>query len=92
MPTCHVKYGEDVAILAGDALLSKSFEHTAKVHAMIETDKYIYFLFSWRAWAFNSQSMLVDGERKIVSGVPLFARLSRPLPRVLDASYAAVSV
>ena len=31
MPTCHVKYGEDIAILAGDALLSKSFEHCAKV-------------------------------------------------------------
>ncbi|CBJ32173.1 geranylgeranyl pyrophosphate synthase, chloroplast precursor [Ectocarpus siliculosus] len=31
MPTCHVKYGEDIAILAGDALLSKSFEHCAKL-------------------------------------------------------------
>lgn len=31
MPTSHVKYGEDIAILAGDALLSKSFEHCAKV-------------------------------------------------------------
>lgn len=31
MPTCHVKYGEDIAILAGDALLSKSFEYCAKV-------------------------------------------------------------
>lgn len=28
MPTCHVKYGEDVAILAGDALLTQAF-HTA---------------------------------------------------------------
>eukprot|EP00472_Partenskyella_glossopodia_P004555 CAMPEP_0197521266 /NCGR_PEP_ID=MMETSP1318-20131121/6549_1 /TAXON_ID=552666 /ORGANISM="Partenskyella glossopodia, Strain RCC365" /LENGTH=246 /DNA_ID=CAMNT_0043073171 /DNA_START=422 /DNA_END=1162 /DNA_ORIENTATION=- len=30
MPTNHVKYGEDVAILAGDALLSESFAHVAK--------------------------------------------------------------
>ena len=30
MPTSHVKYGEDVAILAGDALLSESFAHVAK--------------------------------------------------------------
>eukprot|EP00466_Bigelowiella_natans_P016548 jgi/Bigna1/53420/estExt_Genewise1Plus.C_190127 len=30
MPTSHVKYGEDIAILAGDALLSESFAHMAK--------------------------------------------------------------
>mmetsp|Transcript_26521 Transcript_26521/g.51840 ORF Transcript_26521/g.51840 Transcript_26521/m.51840 type:complete len:375 (+) Transcript_26521:31-1155(+) len=30
MPTSHVKYGEDIAILAGDALLSESFAHVAK--------------------------------------------------------------
>lgn len=29
-PTCHVVYGEDVAILAGDSLLSTSFEHVAR--------------------------------------------------------------
>lgn len=29
-PTNHVKYGEDIAILAGDALLSTAFEHVAK--------------------------------------------------------------
>ena len=28
-PTNHVLYGEDIAILAGDALLSESFEHIA---------------------------------------------------------------
>lgn len=26
LPTCHVKYGEDIAILAGDGLLNKAFE------------------------------------------------------------------
>jgi len=30
LPTNHVKYGEDIAILAGDALLSRSFEYVAK--------------------------------------------------------------
>jgi len=29
-PTNHIKYGDDVAILAGDALLSTSFEHVAE--------------------------------------------------------------
>ena len=29
-PTCHKVYGEDMAILAGDALLTKSFEHIAR--------------------------------------------------------------
>lgn len=26
MPTCHVKFGEDIAVLAGDALLNNAFE------------------------------------------------------------------
>jgi len=29
-PTCHIVYGEDVAILAGDSLLSSSFEYCIK--------------------------------------------------------------
>ena len=29
-PTCHKVYGEEIAILAGDALLSYSFEHIAR--------------------------------------------------------------
>lgn len=29
-PTNHVKYGDDVALLAGDALLSYAFEHIAR--------------------------------------------------------------
>lgn len=29
MPTSHIKYGEDIAILAGDALLNKAFETVA---------------------------------------------------------------
>ncbi|CAM9618272.1 unnamed protein product [Sphacelaria rigidula] len=41
MPTCHVKYGEDVAILAGDALLSKSFEHTAKFTKGVEPGRVV---------------------------------------------------
>jgi geranylgeranyl pyrophosphate synthase len=30
-PTCHVVYGEPIAVLAGDALLSLSFLHMASV-------------------------------------------------------------
>lgn len=30
MPTCHIKYGEDIAILAGDALLNRAFEIITK--------------------------------------------------------------
>ncbi|OCN04245.1 hypothetical protein A4S06_03490 [Erysipelotrichaceae bacterium MTC7] len=29
-PTCHVKYGEDIAILAGDTLLTEAFRYVAK--------------------------------------------------------------
>jgi geranylgeranyl diphosphate synthase type II len=31
MPTNHVKFGEDVAILAGDAMLSEAFAHVARM-------------------------------------------------------------
>jgi geranylgeranyl diphosphate synthase type II len=30
-PTCHVKFGEDVAILAGDALYAEAFHHLLRV-------------------------------------------------------------
>lgn len=33
-PTSHVKYGEDIAILAGDALLTGAFEHVSKYTPM----------------------------------------------------------
>jgi geranylgeranyl diphosphate synthase type II len=32
-PTCHVKYGEDVAILAGDALYAEAFRHLLTAQA-----------------------------------------------------------
>jgi geranylgeranyl diphosphate synthase, type II len=32
-PTCHVKYGEDVAILAGDALYAEAFSHLLREQA-----------------------------------------------------------
>jgi geranylgeranyl diphosphate synthase type II len=32
-PTCHVKYGEDVAILAGDGLYAEAFRHVLRVQA-----------------------------------------------------------
>jgi geranylgeranyl diphosphate synthase type II len=38
-PTCHVIYGEDVAILAGDALLSDSFRHVAEQTKGVAADR-----------------------------------------------------
>jgi geranylgeranyl diphosphate synthase, type II len=32
MPTCHVRYGEDVAILAGDGLYAEAFHHLLSAH------------------------------------------------------------
>jgi geranylgeranyl diphosphate synthase, type II len=32
MPTCHVRYGEDVAILAGDGLYAEAFNHLLSAH------------------------------------------------------------
>lgn len=44
MPTNHVKFGEDMAILAGDALLSKSFEHCAKHTKGVEPGRVVQVL------------------------------------------------
>jgi geranylgeranyl diphosphate synthase, type II len=38
-PTNHVLYGEDVAILAGDALLSESFAHVARFTKGIDAER-----------------------------------------------------
>lgn len=40
-PTNHVIYGEDVAILAGDALLSTSFEHVARETKGVPAEKIV---------------------------------------------------
>lgn len=40
-PTNHVVYGEDVAILAGDALLSTAFEHVAKATKGVPAERVV---------------------------------------------------
>eukprot|EP00986_Skeletonema_menzelii_P003091 scaffold907_cov144-Skeletonema_menzelii.AAC.13 len=40
-PTNHVIYGEDVAILAGDSLLSTSFEHVARHTKGVDAEKVV---------------------------------------------------
>ena len=43
-PTNHVLYGEDIAILAGDALLSTSFEHVARETKNVPPDRVVEVL------------------------------------------------
>ena len=43
-PTNHVLYGEDIAILAGDALLSTSFEHVARETKGVPADRLVEVL------------------------------------------------
>lgn len=43
-PTNHVLYGEDIAILAGDALLAKAFEHVATECAGIPAERTVNIL------------------------------------------------
>ncbi|KAG5191586.1 farnesyltransferase [Tribonema minus] len=43
-PTNHVVYGEAMAILAGDALLSKSFEHVAKFTKGVPAERVVEVL------------------------------------------------
>jgi len=40
-PTNHVLYGDDVAILAGDAMLSTSFEHVAKYTKGVSAERVV---------------------------------------------------
>mmetsp|Transcript_4909 Transcript_4909/g.7163 ORF Transcript_4909/g.7163 Transcript_4909/m.7163 type:complete len:338 (-) Transcript_4909:69-1082(-) len=40
-PTNHVIYGEDVAILAGDALLSTTFEHVARYTSGVSAERVV---------------------------------------------------
>ncbi|CAD7695355.1 unnamed protein product [Ostreobium quekettii] len=41
LPTNHKKYGEDIAILAGDALLCYAFEHIAKATTGVPADRVV---------------------------------------------------
>lgn len=43
-PTNHVLYGEDIAILAGDALLSTSFEHVARETKGVPAERVVQVL------------------------------------------------
>ena len=43
-PTNHVLYGEDIAILAGDALLSTSFEHVARETKNVPAERIVEVL------------------------------------------------
>merc|ERR1719310_1853355 len=43
-PTNHVLYGDDVAILAGDAMLSTSFEHVARETKGVSAEKIVKVL------------------------------------------------
>lgn len=49
LPTCHVKYGEDVAILAGDALLTQAFFEASK--ADIDAESLVAILRSLSAYS-----------------------------------------
>ncbi|CAM6094293.1 unnamed protein product [Calypogeia fissa] len=41
VPTCHKKFGEDVAVLAGDALLSYAFEHIARATKSVPAERVV---------------------------------------------------
>ena len=43
-PTNHILYGEDIAILAGDALLSTSFEHVARETKNVPAERLVEVL------------------------------------------------
>ncbi|CAM6103134.1 unnamed protein product [Calypogeia fissa] len=54
-PTCHKKFGENVAVLAGDAMLSYAFEHIARETHGVDPSKVL------RVIAFLGKSVGSDG-------------------------------
>lgn len=58
MPTSHVKYGEGIAVLAGDALLTIAFEILAKVKGTSRYD----------IGAFISELAVASGSRHLIGG------------------------
>ena len=58
MPTSHVKYGEGIAVLAGDALLTIAFEILAKVKGTARYD----------VGAFISELAVSSGSRHLIGG------------------------
>ncbi len=58
MPTSHVKYGEGIAVLAGDALLTIAFEILAKVKATPRYD----------IGSFVSELAVSSGSRHLIGG------------------------
>jgi len=58
MPTSHVKYGEGIAVLAGDALLTIAFEILAKVKGTPRYD----------IGAFISELAVASGSRHLIGG------------------------
>lgn len=41
LPTCHKKFGENTALMAGDALLAYAFEHVARASTGVAVDKVV---------------------------------------------------
>eukprot|EP00985_Skeletonema_marinoi_P027821 scaffold23370_cov139-Skeletonema_marinoi.AAC.14 len=68
-PTNHVIYGEDVAILAGDSLLSTSFEHVARHTKGVSADKIVDVIA--RLGASVGAEGLAGGQVAVASGAVL---------------------
>ncbi|MEM6279995.1 MAG: polyprenyl synthetase family protein [Verrucomicrobiota bacterium] len=58
MPTCHVKYGEGIAVLAGDALLTIAFEILAKTPPAKRYD----------VGAYVTELAVASGSRHLIGG------------------------
>lgn len=71
MPTCHIKYGEALAILAGDALLNKAFEvitsHQYSNPAAVLKALNVLALSSGTEGMIGGQVVDIDSENKNIS-------------------------
>jgi geranylgeranyl diphosphate synthase type II len=89
-PTCHKVFGEGVAVLAGDALLTQAFEVAAqtKPSATFTTAEMLFELAraSGSLWLIAGQVMDLEGEGKPVNAEQLRAIHERKTAALLGAS------
>ncbi len=81
MPTCHVRYGEAIAILAGDALLTRAFQ--TLVEAPISTPEIRIALIAEVARAAGTSGALIGGQvlDLLSEGQPVTATLLEDIHR-----------
>ncbi len=89
-PTCHIKFGEDIAILAGDALLNRAFELLFKASFSSEnalSAAYNICTLAGINGMIGGQSIDVSSEGKSISIDTLYTLQEKKTGALLEAAF-----